>query len=129
MKRKLRILVVDDEELIRRILRRVLEADGHTVVEALNGDEAWNQFLAQAETRAFDLVITDVNMPIVSGIELLKRIKASTRITRIICLSGVNDLDSLLGLRAQGFTEVLGKPVDSLLLRETIVRLFDGQPS
>jgi two-component system response regulator PilR (NtrC family) len=69
---KTRILVVDDERSMREMLSILLEREGYEAVEAKNGQEALQLF----ETSLFDLVISDINMPGINGIELLSRIKA-----------------------------------------------------
>ena len=69
---KTRILVVDDERSMREMLTILLEREGYEAVEAKNGQEALQLF----ETSLFDLVISDIQMPGINGIELLTRIKA-----------------------------------------------------
>jgi CheY-like chemotaxis protein len=66
-----RILLVDDEEPLRRLVRMMLELDGHQVTEAGNGTEALSLFTMGE----FDLVITDFEMPVMKGNELAVRIK------------------------------------------------------
>jgi len=68
---KTRILVVDDERSMREMLSILLEREGYEPVEAKDGQEAWQLF----EASVFDLVITDIQMPGINGIELLARIK------------------------------------------------------
>ncbi len=69
----MRILIVDDEKIKRVTLRDDLSGQGHEVVTAANGSEAWDLL----ERELFDLVITDMKMPELDGMDLLKRIKAS----------------------------------------------------
>jgi CheY-like chemotaxis protein len=66
-----RILLVEDQELVRASLRLMLELDGHQVTEATNGAEALNSFTIGE----FDIVITDFEMPVLKGNELAARIK------------------------------------------------------
>lgn len=71
--RCVRVLLVDDDECVRAIFRRMLEAAGHTVTEAVNGNEALSRIRAVAETdAAFDVLCTDLAMPGLRG-ELLAR--------------------------------------------------------
>ena len=65
-----RILIVDDEAHIRTLLRRFLEREGHQCVVATSADEAWEHLGADS----FELVLSDVNMPGTSGLELAPRI-------------------------------------------------------
>ena len=77
-----RILVVDDEPQIRRVMRITLIADGFEVDDARNGDEA----LEHVRSSRYDLVLLDMNLPGMSGIEICKAIRAGS-ITPIIVLS------------------------------------------
>ncbi len=79
-----RILVVDDEDLVRNTLRRILERDGHEVVEAENGEVALELFQQQA----MDLVIADLFMPVMDGLELLNELRLKYPGTRMIAISG-----------------------------------------
>ncbi len=67
----MRILIAEDERITRASLARQLEALGHTVTAAEDGESAWAQF----KPDAFDMVITDWEMPKVSGVELIRRIR------------------------------------------------------
>lgn len=63
-----RVLVAEDDEPVRVFVRRALEIDGHTVVEALDGAEALD--VLEREKGAFDLMLTDIRMPLMDGIAL-----------------------------------------------------------
>ena len=63
-----RVLVAEDDEPVRVFVRRALEIDGHTVVEALDGAEALD--VLEREKGAFDLLLTDIRMPLMDGIAL-----------------------------------------------------------
>ncbi len=69
-----RILVADDEAAIRKVVRDALEKAGHDVETAIDGEEAISLF----ESAAFDLIVTDLNMPNVDGLELVRRIRRSS---------------------------------------------------
>lgn len=74
-----KLLLVDDEADIRLILKFRLEKAGFEIVTAADGDEAYGLL----ETGAFDVVLTDLKMPIMDGIELYHRIKANARLKHI----------------------------------------------
>ena len=77
-----RILVVDDEAIIRESIALILRKEGFTVSEAANGNEAYQKIL----TDAFDLVLTDLEMPEMRGIELLEKIVHTSPQTAVIII-------------------------------------------
>lgn len=72
----MKILVVDDEELIRSVIREYAELDGYTVDEAANGQEA----IEKCETNNYDLIVMDIMMPKVDGYQSIKKIKETKNI-------------------------------------------------
>ena len=75
-----RVLVADDEPAIRKVVRDALERDGHEVVAAIDGQEALERF----EEGTFDLVVTDLAMPRVDGLELVKEIRRSSAVPVLV---------------------------------------------
>ncbi len=88
---KKKILVVDDEALIRMMIKKDLEQLGYVVETAANGEEGWNDVLSFRP----DLVITDLNMPGLYGLELLERIRQNpeTREMPVLCITSDHDID------------------------------------
>ena len=80
------VLLVEDEEMVRKVVRRTLVAQGYTVVEAANGKEALS--LALEDPARISLVLTDVMMPVMGGPELARRLWAEFPQLRVIFLSG-----------------------------------------
>ena len=80
------VLVVEDEEEVRALARDVLEMNGHTVLEALDVEDAIR--LGESHPGAIDLLITDVVMPRMSGPELARRLRARRPALRVLCMSG-----------------------------------------
>jgi len=78
------ILVIDDEEMLRRTLRALLERAGHTVMEAEDGDQG----LAQLDVQMPDLVLTDIIMPNREGVETIGEMRRRAPLTPIIAMSG-----------------------------------------
>lgn len=104
-----RILVIDDEELARFTVREILEAAGHQVVEASNGNEG----IEQQKTNPFDMVITDMIMPEKEGLETIVELKGGYPELKIIGISGggrTRNLDFLKLARELGADMVITKP-------------------
>ena len=78
------VLVVDDEDQMRKLIRLVLQQEGHTVVEASNGKRAI-QHIQEAE---IDLVISDVVMPDMDGLELIREIRRTHPGIKVLAISG-----------------------------------------
>src|SRR4051812_18808540 len=105
----LKVLLVDDSDLIHRHTRPILQAEGYEVVEAWDGEQA----LALCEQQRFDLILTDVEMPKLDGWELCRRVKADPKtqhIPVVICssLGEASDLERGFDV---GADEYLVKPV------------------
>jgi len=120
-----RILFVDDEEQIRKLLSTWLTRHGYEVTVANDGWEA----LKAIRTKAPDLVITDVNMPNMNGLELTRRMRADHRTARIpvIMLSARKQADDVLTGYAEGADEYIPKPVEMAVLAakvEVLIRRF-----
>jgi pilus assembly protein CpaE len=120
-----RVLFVDDEEQIRKLLSTWLTRHGYEVTVANDGWEA----LKAVRAKAPDLVITDVNMPNMNGLELTRRLRADHRTARIpvIMLSARKQADDVLTGYAEGADEYIPKPVEMAVLAakvEVLIRRF-----
>lgn len=124
------ILVVDDEASIRRVVRRALEALGHTVNEAADGNEALVQFDAIG---GIDLVITDVVMAGKDGIEILMDLRRRHKDLKILVISGGGQVGALTYLRMAGTlgaNRTLEKPFTLTDLQVAVTGLLDdGKPA
>jgi len=114
--RPLRILLVDDEEVVRFVYAECLRADGHQVVEAENGPAG----LAAFSHQPFDLVITDMAMEGMNGAQVAARLQELAPDTPVILLTGFGDLMKAREQKPPGVTLVLGKPASSNDLRAAI---------
>ena len=112
------ILVVDDLEAVRRLCRRVLEAEGYQVWEAADGVEALGWLLRGV----VDLVITDIRMPIMDGWELAAHLKTMTPTPPILFISGYDAHVGPHNLPGP----VLGKPFRPDQLAASVRRLLEG---
>jgi signal transduction histidine kinase len=120
--RTLRVLVVDDQEVICELIAEYLHGDGHTTALAFRGDEALNLF----RTNTFDLVITDQAMPAMNGAQLAQAIKQHSPETPVILLTGFGDEMLAVGGCPPGVDIVLAKPLGHADLRQAIFRAFTG---
>ena len=99
------ILLVDDEESVQKLLTYPLERDGYRVVQARDGEEALSRF---AETRV-DLVVLDVMLPKLDGLEVCKRLRARSTVPIIMLTARDDELDKVLGLEL-GADDYITKP-------------------
>jgi adenylate cyclase len=114
-----RVLVVDDNISNRDLLTRRLVQDGHDVIAAASGAEA---FILLSTDHNFDLVLLDLLMPDMNGIEILTRLKADERLHQIpvIVISGLQETEAVLMCIEAGADDYLPKPCDVVLLRARI---------
>ena len=106
MEDKIRILVVDDEPDIRQVVRLMLEAKGYEVFTATNGDEAVS---CMAEKQDMDLVIMDIMMPGMSGVEACRRIREISTVPVLFLTARTQDGDKV-DAYSSGGDDYLGKP-------------------
>lgn len=109
------ILVVDDEPQIRSVLRAYLENDGFSVTEAGTGTDA----LAVTGTGALDLVLLDLGLPDLSGLDVLARIRATSEVPVILVTARTEEVDKLVGLSV-GADDYITKPFSP---REVVARV------
>ena len=116
-----RILVVDDEQIIRESLSYVLRNEGYEVVEASNGKEAFER----QEAKPFDLVITDIEMPEMRGITLLEQIAARTPETFVIIVTAFGSLETAIAALRKGAYDYVLKPIDFDDMLHRVRKLLD----
>ncbi|MBY0295547.1 MAG: response regulator [Methylobacterium sp.] len=119
------ILLVDDEESIRGFLKRGLEMDGHAVVTAIDGSDGLDR-LVEAEG-AFDLMLTDIRMPLMDGIALALAAKRDYPDLVIMLMTGFADQRE----RARGLdaivSDVLTKPFTLADMRASVRRVLSAE--
>lgn len=121
-----KILVVDDLEQNRMLLKDVLEHFGYEVVEADNGEEG----VKMAREELPDLILMDMNMPVMNGLEAGKLLRSDprTKEIKILALSAFNTIDDKDIFFATGFDGYIEKPIDIRELPKIIMRhLSDGE--
>jgi DNA-binding response OmpR family regulator len=119
---KKKLLIVEDEESIRFLLRQNMEFEGYDVVEAEDGEEG----LRQAQSCDPDLILLDLMLPKMSGMEVCKRLRASGNQVPIIMLTARGEqMDKVIGLKT-GADDYLTKPFDVLELAARIEAISAG---
>jgi signal transduction histidine kinase len=116
-KRRLNVLVVDDQPIARDIVSRYLKADGHRVTASGNGQEALTRIMGEA----FDLVVTDHAMPLMTGTDLALAIKGRPAPPRVVLLSGTAEAD-FAGHPPDSIDAWLSKPATGDELRQAVAR-------
>ncbi|MEO8874182.1 MAG: response regulator [Polyangiaceae bacterium] len=105
---KARVLVVDDEAGTRNALEKLLTGEGYFVEVAIDGADALARF---AETAA-DIVVTDLNMPNIDGVELLKRLRTQDADIPVILCTASSDVTAAVAAMREGADDYLAKPID-----------------
>lgn len=109
---KIRILVVDDESRMRKLVRDFLVRKGYDVIEAADGEEALDRFYADKD---LSLVILDVMMPKLNGYEVCKEIRESSKVPIIMLTAKGEESDELMGFE-MGVDEYIAKPFSPKIL-------------
>jgi ATP-dependent Lon protease len=115
------ILVVDDEEIARTNLEYILRKEGHQVAIAANGLEALEKIKAQE----FDVVLTDLKMEKMDGIQLLESVKQIAPHTEIVMVTGYATVSSAVDALKKGAAHYLSKPIKLDELRATVREIID----
>jgi DNA-binding response OmpR family regulator len=113
------ILLVDDEESVQKLLTYPLERDGYRVVHACDGDEALTRFDAEK----VDLVVLDVMLPKLDGLEVCKRLRARSTVPIVMLTARDDELDKVLGLEL-GADDYITKPFSIREFRSRIRALL-----
>ncbi len=103
-----KILVVDDEAKMRRVLQMILQKEGYEITTAKDGREA----LQKVERENFDLVLTDMKMPGLSGIDLLKKIRESDEEIPVIMITAYGTVETAVKAMKEGAHDYLLKPFE-----------------
>lgn len=116
-----RILIVDDEKIIRESIAYVLNKEGYSVIEAANGKEAHDRLLAEP----VDLVISDLEMPEMKGIELLDRAKLINPQCLFVIITAYGSLETAIAALRKGASDYILKPIEFDELLVKINRLLE----
>src|SRR5579863_7197232 len=116
-----KILVVDDEQRQREIYRDILQGEGYSAETAAGGEAA----LRMMENSRYDLVITDLNMAGMSGLDLLTEVVMSDPTIAVIMITAYPSIQSAVEATRRGVYEYLEKPVDRDALLKVVDKVFE----
>jgi DNA-binding response OmpR family regulator len=117
-----RLLIVDDEEHIRDTMQFALEAVGYQTATAANGAEALEKFGAGAD---WDLVLLDQRMPVMEGLEVLRRMRERDPVVRVIMVTAYGTIDLAVEAMKSGAVDFLRKPFTPEVLRGAVKAALD----
>ncbi|HEX3627940.1 MAG TPA: ATP-binding protein [Verrucomicrobiae bacterium] len=124
----MQILCIDDESLLRELLKEILERDGHEVVLSDNGQSGLDEFrIASERNRPFDLVITDLGMPYLDGRQVAKTIKLESPRTPVLMLTGWGAFMKEDGSGPTEVDGILSKPPRSREIRDMLRKFGQGK--
>jgi putative two-component system response regulator len=116
-------LVVDDEPRLRQVLMHLMRSDGFTCVEAGNGEEA----LAQLQQHPVTLVMTDLRMPKMDGLELLRQVRARWPDVAVVMITAVADVEVAVSCLAIGAMDYLTKPFHLEEVRARVAQALENR--
>jgi len=116
-----RILIVDDEKSIRKTLREILEYEDFKVDEAADGAEG----LSMIQKENYDIILCDIKMPKIDGMELLERVMESANDAPIIMISGHGNIETAVEAVKKGAYDFIAKPLDLNRLLVTVRNAMD----
>ncbi len=120
-----RVLVVDDEADIRKLVRMTLKKAGYDVIEAEDGEKAIAMINTGENRLMLDVIICDIRMPKVNGMEAIAYFRKEYPRVPLIVLTGFPDTDMATTLLRQGVADYLVKPVEAETLKAAVARAMN----
>ena len=120
-----RVLIVDDEADVRKVVRMTLQKAGYDVLEAENGEKAIETINAGENRLLLDVLVCDIRMPKINGVEAIAYFRANYPRVPVIVLTGFPDADMATSMLRQGVVDYLVKPVEGEKLRESVARAME----
>lgn len=120
MKDTFTILIVDDEPLIQTLLKKILTREGYNILLAQNGQEA----IEIVGAKKVDIVLSDMDMPGMNGMELLKNIKKDRPEIGVVMMTGAGDLYTVKDAIILGADEYITKPFENYEISRIIERTY-----
>jgi two-component system chemotaxis response regulator CheY len=120
-----RILVVDDEPDIRKVVRMTLQKAGYDVLEAENGEKAIDIINTDENCVMLDVVVCDIRMPKINGVKAIAYFRKEYPRVPLIVLTGFPDTDMATSLMRDGVVDYLVKPVEGDKLKAAVARAME----
>jgi DNA-binding NtrC family response regulator len=118
MSDRLRILLIDDEEIVNKRLRPALEREGYEVESFMVGKDA----LASISAKDFDIVVTDMRIDEVNGLQVLEAARKKSPRTQVVLITGYATMELAREALSKGAFEVIAKPFKPQDLRDAVTR-------
>jgi len=122
-----RILVVDDEEEVRKVLRLHLTKEGYEVVEAADGQQAMQKIREGDNPFILGAIISDIRMPKISGVDAIDFFRKEFPSTPVIVLTGFPDLQLAVDLMKKGVVDYIVKPVPKEQLLASVKKAIESR--
>ena len=118
------VLIIDDSRTSRKMLKNLLEKDGHTIIdEAVNGEEGVEKYKALNP----DIVTMDITMPILDGIEALKLIMEYNTSAKVVMVTAAGQKNKMMDAVKYGATEFIAKPFEPNQISTIINKVIQDQ--
>lgn len=119
------VLVVDDEPDVRKVVRMTLEKAGYDVIEAEDGEKAIQAISKDENPLMLDVIITDIRMPKINGVEAINYFQQQWPRVPLIVLTGFPDMEMATGFLKQGIVDYLVKPVEKEKLIKSVAKAME----
>jgi two-component system chemotaxis response regulator CheY len=120
-----RVLVVDDEPDVRKVVRMTLEKAGYDVIEAEDGEKAIEAIKQGENPLILDVIISDIRMPKINGVEAINYFQQQWPRVPLIVLTGFPDMEMATGFLKQGIVDYLVKPVEKEKLIKSVANAME----
>ena len=124
-----RVLVVDDEENIRKLVRMCLTKAGYDVEEAENGEEGEKIIRAKDNPLMVDVILCDIRMPKVNGIEAIAFFQKQFPSVPVVVITGFPDTEMAVNWLKQGVVDYVPKPIDNAKLLDVVAKAMAKRTS
>jgi len=120
-----RVLVVEDEPDVRKVIKRILTKAGYDVIEAEDGEKAIEAINEGENPVLLNVIISDIRMPKMNGIEAINYFQQQWPRVPIIVLTGIPDMEMAIGFLKKGIVDYLVKPVEPEKLTSTVAKALE----